>query len=350
MPPDVGAGHDGAEPSEPLQEDVTAAELAHQDAPATSLAREETPGIAVNAPESAAGAPEAATLYSTAPLPPPPETVQYLPDTAEMDPTTVAQAYAAPPAAPAKAVHTEPPTEQAAADDTSVEDEPVETPAGSADQAISESAQAQDTATGDAPAEAASSAAVASPQQKQLLPDTYDPATLQLALRPSQLSAASAQLTQIAHLPAHRRNNLVYISDTLVLTSAGNAVIFYDTATQQMDYMHGLDGGGIGCICLHPNGRTFVVAEQCRTRAPNAYVYNHLGGSRAQLHRVLRNGTERGYSAAAFNKDGSMLATVGGTPDYMLTLWDWQEETVILRCKAFGQEVCLLPPCCTVHG
>lgn len=30
---------------------------------------------------------------------------------------------------------------------------------------------------------------------------------------------------------------------------------------------------------------------------------------------------------------------VGGYPDYMMTLWDWKTASVILRCKAFSQEV-----------
>jgi hypothetical protein len=30
---------------------------------------------------------------------------------------------------------------------------------------------------------------------------------------------------------------------------------------------------------------------------------------------------------------------VGGHPDYLLTVWDWENATMILRCKAFSQEV-----------
>ena len=37
--------------------------------------------------------------------------------------------------------------------------------------------------------------------------------------------------------------------------------------------------------------------------------------------------------------DGSFLASVGGSPDHMLTIWDWRAQTVVLRCKAFSQDV-----------
>ncbi len=40
-----------------------------------------------------------------------------------------------------------------------------------------------------------------------------------------------------------------------------------------------------------------------------------------------------------FNRDGSLLASVGGAPDYMLTLWDWRQEQVTLCNKAFSQDV-----------
>lgn len=40
-----------------------------------------------------------------------------------------------------------------------------------------------------------------------------------------------------------------------------------------------------------------------------------------------------------FSPDGKLLASVGGDPDYMLTLWDWKSEQTVLRSKAFSQDV-----------
>ena len=34
---------------------------------------------------------------------------------------------------------------------------------------------------------------------------------------------------------------------------------------------------------------------------------------------------------------GDKLASLGSTPDYMLTIWDWKREKIILRSKAHGQ-------------
>ena len=55
--------------------------------------------------------------------------------------------------------------------------------------------------------------------------------------------------------------------------------------------------------------------------------------------QVLRKGTERGYRAIDFTTTGEKLASVGQAPDFMLTVWDWVNEKVILHCKAFGQDV-----------
>jgi len=34
-----------------------------------------------------------------------------------------------------------------------------------------------------------------------------------------------------------------------------------------------------------------------------------------------------------------MLASISGAPDYMLTVWNWRQELIMLRCKAFSQDV-----------
>ena len=56
-------------------------------------------------------------------------------------------------------------------------------------------------------------------------------------------------------------------------------------------------------------------------------------------HWLSLGGTEQAYSFVDFNRDGSLLASVGSAPDYMLTLWNWRQEEVMLCCKAISQEV-----------
>lgn len=76
----------------------------------------------------------------------------------------------------------------------------------------------------------------------------------------------------------------------------------------------------------------------CRPRAvlDRSYVYEWPS---LELVATLPGGTERAYSAACFDADGSLLAAVGSAPDYMLTLWSWRDRQVVLRAKAYSQEV-----------
>ena len=51
-------------------------------------------------------------------------------------------------------------------------------------------------------------------------------------------------------------------------------------------------------------------------------------------------GTEEMYSHMDFSPgSGKLLASIGGNPDYMLTVWDWKREHIVLRSKAFSQDI-----------
>ena len=58
-----------------------------------------------------------------------------------------------------------------------------------------------------------------------------------------------------------------------------------------------------------------------------------------ELYRILRKGTEKSYSCLTFNSNGDQLASVGSEPDYNLVIWNWSNEIMILKSKAFSQEI-----------
>ena len=92
---------------------------------------------------------------------------------------------------------------------------------------------------------------------------------------------------------------------------------------------------GIGAINVHPSNKYFAVAEKSEEK-PLVYIYHFPS---LKVFKVLREGTERAYSALSFSSSGLKLATVGSYPDYMLTVWDWRKEAIELRNKAFSQEI-----------
>lgn len=85
---------------------------------------------------------------------------------------------------------------------------------------------------------------------------------------------------------------------------------------------------------MHPSRKYFAVAEKGEMPNINIYEYPSL-----KLYRVLKEGTLQSYAHLNFSSNGTKLASLGCSPDFMLTVWDWKNEKVILRSKAFSQDV-----------
>ena len=122
--------------------------------------------------------------------------------------------------------------------------------------------------------------------------------------------------------------------DGTLVYSAGSVVHFLDLHTMTSSYLPSVGGNEIGCIEVHAERKLIAVCE--KGDMPSVFLYEYPS---FRLKRVLKNGTEKAYSAANFSQDGEKLATVGSFPDFMLTVWDWNREAITLRTKAFSQEV-----------
>ncbi|XP_036972430.1 cilia- and flagella-associated protein 44 [Acanthopagrus latus] len=131
-----------------------------------------------------------------------------------------------------------------------------------------------------------------------------------------------------------RRGNLQLLDDRTLIFIAGNLLILLDISTKEQKYLRSCSGGGIGTITAHPCKEFFAVAE--KGNYPDIIVYEYPS---LRPYRILRGGTEKAYSCVDFNHDGELLGSVGSAPDYMLTLWNWRQEEVILSCKAISQDV-----------
>jgi hypothetical protein len=110
-----------------------------------------------------------------------------------------------------------------------------------------------------------------------------------------------------------------------------------DIDSGEMQWIFGRDGRGIGALAVHPDRTYFAVGE--KGDSPNVYIHEYPSMA---VFRVLKKGTERSYSDISFSSDGKLLATVGAAPDFMLTVWEWEQERMTLRTKAFAQEVRIL--------
>lgn len=135
-------------------------------------------------------------------------------------------------------------------------------------------------------------------------------------------------------MESYKRFNLQLIEPHVLLYSNGNIYEFYDMKDKTRKIYHGRDTDGIGSIAVHPTRKYFAVAE--KGIMPNIYIYDYPD---LKLYRICRGGTERAYSHVEFSKRGDKLASVGSAPDYTITVWNWKSQKVILKSKAFSQEV-----------
>lgn len=134
---------------------------------------------------------------------------------------------------------------------------------------------------------------------------------------------------------SRKRNNVHLLNERgVLLTTLGSTAAILDTHANTVEYIFCPDGQGIGCCCVHPSRKFFAIGGQ--GNRPNVYIYSFPN---RRLVRILRGGTERAYSCMNFSSSGEKLATVGASPDFLLTVWDWDTEKIILRNKAFSQEI-----------
>ncbi|NXV81980.1 CFA44 protein, partial [Atlantisia rogersi] len=132
-----------------------------------------------------------------------------------------------------------------------------------------------------------------------------------------------------------RSINLLLMDSQTLMYIAGNQVVLLDLKTKSQSYLRSSSGGGIGFITAHPTKQYFAVGE--KGTKPNLIIYDYPS---LRPYRILRgSGTEKAYVFGDFNEAGTLLASVGSSPDYMLTIWDWKQEKIVLRSKAFSQDV-----------
>ncbi|XP_016158290.1 PREDICTED: cilia- and flagella-associated protein 44 isoform X2 [Ficedula albicollis] len=128
--------------------------------------------------------------------------------------------------------------------------------------------------------------------------------------------------------------NLMMMDTHTVGYIAGNQVMLQNLRTKNQTYVRSSCGSGIGFITAHPSKEYFAVGE--KGKKPNIVIYSYPS---VRPYRILKGGTEVAYVFGDFNRTGTLLASVGSSPDYMLTIWDWKQEDTLLRSKAFAQDV-----------
>ncbi|KAF7998128.1 hypothetical protein HCN44_009526 [Aphidius gifuensis] len=121
--------------------------------------------------------------------------------------------------------------------------------------------------------------------------------------------------------------------DTIIFSS-GSYINFFNTQTQEISFLRGSTGRGIGHITKNPVKPHIAVGENGTWPPIIIYEWPSMN-----IVTVLQQGTSKSYTHLAYNPDGSLLVSQGGEPDYSITIWDWKQSKIMLRCKSHSQDV-----------
>ena len=92
--------------------------------------------------------------------------------------------------------------------------------------------------------------------------------------------------------------------------------------------------GTVGAIAVHSSYAYFAVGGKGDKPPICVFEYPSL-----EVKHVMNGGAMKTYAFLEFSPDGELLASLSGTPDYMLTLWNWKKQSIVLRCKAYSLDV-----------
>ncbi|KAG7187868.1 hypothetical protein KM043_013850, partial [Ampulex compressa] len=128
-------------------------------------------------------------------------------------------------------------------------------------------------------------------------------------------------------------NLCVADANTLIFAS-GNWISFMNVTEKRVWFKRSVTGGGIGHIVKNPCFDHIAVAENGIEPPIIIYSWPTMG-----TVCVLHGGTIKRYIHLSYSSSGKLLASQSGEPDFLITVWNWREASIILQCKSYGQEV-----------
>ncbi|XP_035792074.1 cilia- and flagella-associated protein 44-like [Anopheles albimanus] len=132
--------------------------------------------------------------------------------------------------------------------------------------------------------------------------------------------------------------NLCKIDENMLVFVSGNLIHFFHVASRTVTTRRSSTGGGIGCVTVWVNPSEefchLTVGENGTDPPIIIYQYPEM-----EVVSILVGGATAGYSRIDYTADGRLLISQSIEPDYMLTVWNWAEGEIVLRCKSFSNDV-----------
>ncbi len=122
---------------------------------------------------------------------------------------------------------------------------------------------------------------------------------------------------------------------------AGNCLVFIELSSSTRRYLLAIGDRGLGSFVVHPSHNYLAVGETGEN--PNIYVYKY---PQLCVHKILQSGALNSFACMCFSHNGEKLASVSTAPDFMLTIWDWAEQRMLLHSKVQNTCAQLAVICC----
>ncbi|XP_009276352.1 PREDICTED: cilia- and flagella-associated protein 43 [Aptenodytes forsteri] len=137
-------------------------------------------------------------------------------------------------------------------------------------------------------------------------------------------SAAEAAL-EVSWVQGFSKKNFGFINNQTVCYPCGNYILFLDIETKKTTVLQ-CQTGQVGAFAA--NGNSQVLAFSDRKLNPIIYIYAF-----PELNKLteLKGSAQLDYTLLAFSFTGPYLASYSSIPEFVLSVWNWQEN--ILLCS-----------------
>ncbi|XP_056208362.1 cilia- and flagella-associated protein 43 isoform X1 [Falco biarmicus] len=138
-------------------------------------------------------------------------------------------------------------------------------------------------------------------------------------------SSAEEAALEVSWVQGFSNKNFGFINNQTVCYPCGNYILFLDIETKMTTVLH-CQTGQVGAFAV--NGNRQVLAFSDRKLNPIIYIYTF-----PELSKLteLKGNAQLDYTLLAFSFTGPYLASYSSIPEFVLSVWNWQES--ILLCS-----------------
>ncbi|XP_063194806.1 cilia- and flagella-associated protein 43 [Chroicocephalus ridibundus] len=143
------------------------------------------------------------------------------------------------------------------------------------------------------------------------------------ALGGRRCSSAEEAALEVSWVQGFSNKNFGFINNQTVCYPCGNYILFLDIETKKTSALHS-QTGQVGAFAV--NGNSQVLAFSDRKLNPIIYIYNF---PELNKQTELKGNAQLDYTLLAFSFTGPYLASYSSIPEFVLSVWNWQENVIL---------------------